>query len=339
MTSRRRLNSWALGLLALGISLSLAQEEFYPTVVELERRGKKIEATTVSPDNYWVNFSGEIVLGQLEAVEGSRVRLKGQGVYWFNGESRILREGRPAKPGDFKAGEWLEIAFNSDRKDDEGNAFLMRMAPLKKSAQAEEVQNKKSYQYFAMSDAKRIKVTFGKDATAFGNLVLIDKGVEELVRLSDGFAREVGEGDDRKVEIEAKATPSSVEVVQGKSKAFGSELIYDNDTGDAKVAGPIKLERSGDKPLNGNANALTYNVDDETLLLSGQVRLTQKERTTSAQSAVVREKDGVAYLYGTKEAPVTSESKDGKVRGTKLKYNLDTGDVVVLEGIEGEFQD
>jgi hypothetical protein len=36
---------------------------------------------------------------------------------------------------------------------------------------------------------------------------------------------------------------------------------------------------------------------------------------------------------------VRSQDKDGFVEGTRVLYNLDTGDVVVLEGVKGEFQD
>jgi hypothetical protein len=36
---------------------------------------------------------------------------------------------------------------------------------------------------------------------------------------------------------------------------------------------------------------------------------------------------------------VRSQNQDGFVEGTRLLYNLDTGDVVVLEGVRGEFQD
>lgn len=84
---------------------------------------------------------------------------------------------------------------------------------------------------------------------------------------------------------------------------------------------------------------MVYNVDDEILRLLGGVRLVQEGRTTTAALAVVQEKDRVAFLYGTKEKPVRSENKDGFVEGGKLLYNLDSGDVVVLEGVRGEFQE
>jgi hypothetical protein len=337
MTSRRQANSWFLLWAGATLALALAQE-WYPATVELVRRGKTIVAQQQTPESFFAAEFGDIVVGQIEAIEQGIVRLKGKEAYWTNAETRIQRQHQPARLEEFKTGEWVELVFNSDRKNDAGQSFVMRLVPLSKNAE-QAVEKRTKYNYAVMSDAKRVKVSFGEDATAFGNLVLVDQGLEELILLSDGVARLVGEGETEKLEVTPKVTPNSVEVRQGRSKAFGSELLYNNETGEASVLGPIRLERSGDKPLSGSANALTYNVDDETLLLFGQVRLVQKDRTTTAQSAVVREKDGVAFLYGTAQAPVSSESKDGKVRGLRLKYNLDTGDVLLLEGIEGEFQD
>jgi hypothetical protein len=337
MTSRRQANSWFLLWAGATLALALAQE-WYPATVELVRRGKTIVAQQQTPESFFAAEFGDIVVGQIEAIEQGIVRLKGKEAYWTNAETRIQRQHQPARLEEFKTGEWVELVFNSDRKNDAGQSFVMRLVPLSKNAE-QAVEKRTKYNYAVMSDAKRVKVSFGEDATAFGNLVLVDQGLEELILLSDGVARLVGEGETEKLEVTPKVTPNSVEVRQGRSKAFGSELLYNNETGEASVLGPIRLERSGDKPLSGSADTLTYNVDDETLLLFGQVRLVQKDRTTTAQSAVVREKDGVAFLYGTAQVPVSSESKDGKVRGLRLKYNLDTGDVLLLEGIEGEFQD
>ncbi|GIW37939.1 MAG: hypothetical protein KatS3mg074_337 [Meiothermus sp.] len=155
--------------------------------------------------------------------------------------------------------------------------------------------------------------------------------------MTGGTARYIEEED--RLELELKPAPRAVEVQQGKSKAWGSRLDYDNESGNARVTGPIELERTGEKPLQGSAERMVYNVDDEILHLFGSIKLVQDGRTSTAESAVVREKDKVAYLFGSKEKPVRSQNKDGFVEGTRVLYNLDTSDVVVLEGVKGEFQD
>jgi lipopolysaccharide export system protein LptA len=184
-----------------------------------------------------------------------------------------------------------------------------------------------------------VQITFGTDAKAFGAIarVVNIREFNDFVTMTGGTARYL-EAEER-MEINFQPGPKAVELQQGKSKSWGSRLDYDNQSGDARVVGPIEIERSGDKPLTGSAKDMIYNVDDEILRLFGEVKLLQDGRTSTAESAVVREKDRIAFLYGTKEKPVKSINKDGTVEGTRLQYNLDTGDVVVLEGVKGEFRD
>jgi lipopolysaccharide export system protein LptA len=192
---------------------------------------------------------------------------------------------------------------------------------------------------FADPPPFRVQITFGEDARALGAIARVEqiRGVNDYVFMTGGTARYIEEED--RLELELKPAPRAVEVQQGKSKAWGSRLDYDNESGNALVAGPVELERAGEKPLQGSAERMVYNVDDEALTLFGAIRLVQDGRTSTAQGALVREKDRIAFLYGSKDKPVRSQNKDGFVEGTRVLYNLDTGDVVVLEGVKGEFQD
>jgi hypothetical protein len=192
---------------------------------------------------------------------------------------------------------------------------------------------------FADPPPFRVQITFAEDARAFGAIARVEqvRGVNDFVLMTGGTARYLEEED--RLELELKPAPRAVEVQQGKSKAWGSRLDYDNESGNAWVAGPIELERGGEKPLQGSAERMVYNVDEEVLTLFGAIRLVQGGRTSTAEGAVVREKDRVAFLYGSKDKPVRSQDKDGFVEGTRVLYNLDTSDVVVLEGVKGEFQD
>ncbi|MDX2007467.1 MAG: LPS export ABC transporter periplasmic protein LptC, partial [Meiothermus sp.] len=192
---------------------------------------------------------------------------------------------------------------------------------------------------FADPAPARVQITFGTDAKAFGAIARVTsiRDLNDFVTMTGGTARYVQEED--RLEMNLRPSPKSIELQQGRSKSWGSRLEYDNQSGEARVSGPIEIERSGDKPLTGTAKEMIYNVDDEILRLFGEIRLVQDGRTSTAESAVVREKDRTAFLFGTKEKPVKSVNKDGTVEGTRLQYNLDTGDVVVLEGVKGEFRD
>ena len=96
-----------------------------------------------------------------------------------------------------------------------------------------------------------------------------------------------------------------------------------------------EFARDGQEPLTGTAQQLSYAVDSKTMLLTGQVKLVQEDQTTEAERALVDDEAGVAFLYGD---PVTTTSPDGVVRGRRFRYHLETGDVVVLEGVQAEFK-
>ena len=182
----------------------------------------------------------------------------------------------------------------------------------------------------------RVRVRFGENAEAFAALALVDQPDEGegTVVLAGGEAKYL-EAEDR-VSYEIRAEPDAVEVKKGRFRAFGRRLDYANGPGLARIQGPVRFERSGETPLEGEAETLLYRVEDDELWLFGKVRVVQGERETRAERAWVREKEGVAYLYGQ---PVESTAPGETIRGEVVLYDLETGEIWVIGGIEGRFAD
>ncbi|MCL6525749.1 MAG: hypothetical protein K6T57_02590 [Thermaceae bacterium] len=298
-------------------------DPFAPTAT-LERKGKTITAIKTSPDDQGVSQIEErdLIVGKLEQLDPLMV----------GGKAVRMNDTTQMAKG-LKVGEGVTVEYVKDEDHPDQTPLARRVyAGERKGA---------VLQRFVFNDPApfRVNVRFGKDAQAFGALALVEKIKDggETVQL-DGGSASYNEAEDR-LEIQPKAAPKAVEVRQGKSTVYGSRLEYDNDTGEASILGPNEISRSGDKPLKGQSQRMVYNVDDETLRMFGEIKLEQNGRTTLASSALVREKDGVAYLFGSDKDPVVSTDKNGTAKGRRIRYNLDTGDVVVEQPAGSEFND
>lgn len=328
MTSRSAL-AWTLALLALAWAAGDPEDCPNCPTVELEREGKPIVAVKTSPDDVSDVFVIEyldVQTGVLEALDPDARRARVQGVdVWFDARSRL--------DPDLEAGAFVWAVYNPDQEDEDGRAYLLELLPYPAGEPAHRTLHR-----FVIHDPEpyRTLVRFGEDTRAYGHVARVErvKDVRERVTLGDGEVRYL-EAEDR-FEVHFAEKEDAVEVVQGKSRAWGRRLDYDNATGLATVRGPIRLERGGDKPLEGRSERLVYDVDDETLTLTGKVVLVQEDRTTEAATAYVVEAEGYAYLYGD---PVVSKGPDGEVRGRVVRYHLDSGELLVLEGIEAVFED
>ncbi|MBO1435846.1 DUF5666 domain-containing protein [Meiothermus sp. CFH 77666] len=324
-------------LLVSGLLLvALAQQDPEPsfqTTAEIERRGKKIVVVKTGPDNPPAIIElRDLYGGVITGLDPEKKTLRlGEQVFTTDNLTRFWQEGKVAQFTDLKVGQQVRLEA-AEQNDGSLKAFDIRIGGRPEGSSL-------TRSLFADPPPFRVQITFGEDARAFGAIARVEqvREVNDYVFMTGGTARYIEEED--RLELDLKPAPRAVEVQQGRSKAWGSRLDYDNQSGDARVAGPIELERAGDKPLQGSAQRMIYNVDDEILRLFGGIKLVQDGRTSTAESAVVREKDRVAYLYGSKDRPVRSQNKDGFVEGTRVLYNLDTSDVVVLEGVKGEFQD
>lgn len=321
-----------LGLLLVGIAQQEPEPSFQ-TTAEIERRGKKIVVVKTGPDNPPAIIElRDLYGGVITAldIEKQSFRLGGR-EFTTDKLTRFWLEGKPVQFTDLKLGQQVRLEA-AEQNDGSLKAFDVQIGGKPEGPSL-------SRSLFADPPPYRVQISFGEDAKAFGAIARVEqiRGVNDFVFMTGGTARYIEEED--RLELDLKPTPKAVEIQQGQSKAWGSRLDYDNQSGDARVAGPIELERRGEKPLQGSAQRMIYNVDDEILRLFGEISLLQDGRTSTADAAVVLEKDRIAYLYGSKDKPVRSQNKEGFVQGTKLLYHLDSGDVVVLEGVQGEFQE
>lgn len=321
-----------LGLLLVAIAQQEPEPSFQ-TTAEIERRGKKIVVVKTGPDNPPAIIKLRDLYGGIITaldIEKQSFRL-GEREFTTDKLTRFWLEGKPVQFTELKLGQQVRLEA-AEQNDGSLKAFDVQIGGKPEGPSL-------SRSLFADPPPYRVQISFGEDAKAFGAIARVEqiRGVNDFVFMTGGTARYIEEED--RLELDLKPTPKAVEVQQGQSKAWGSRLDYDNQSGDARVAGPIELERRGEKPLQGSAQRMIYNVDDEILRLFGEISLLQDGRTSTADTAVVLEKDRIAYLYGSKDKPVRSQNKDGFVQGTKLLYHLDSGDVVVLEGVQGEFQE
>lgn len=128
---------------------------------------------------------------------------------------------------------------------------------------------------------------------------------------------------------------AEVFIRQGRMLASGTRLVYDNGTGLAELAGPVRLRRSGsgDSPeILASASALTFDIDTDLSTLTGEVVVSSGRRTSHADVLVLDEREGLAQLSGT---PARSVEGENAIRGDELLYYLDTDDVIVSGGVSG----
>ncbi|MEN2982767.1 MAG: hypothetical protein ABDH20_09670 [Thermus sp.] len=304
----------ALGLALLLVLWALGQETFRPEV-ELTRKDKRVVAWVSGEEEtlFYADY-GDLWVGVLEDLAQDRVRVGGR--TFFRDEGSALEEG-------LKLGERVEAAYNPDLLREEA-PYLMR---LRRAGEAKAER----YLRLVLFDPKGVEVRLGETVRASGPLAVVERGGREELFLSGGEARYL-EAEGR---LEVKPLPGEVAVAEGGVWVKGRRLRYLNDTGEALLEGPLEVRREGEKPLSGKAGSLRYLLDEDRLWLLGGVELVQGGRTTKAERALLREKEGYAYLYGG----VESREEKGYVRGERVRYALKTGEVLVLGKVAGEFQE
>nr|WP_277621112.1 hypothetical protein [Thermus arciformis] len=296
------------------MALALAQEVYRPEV-ELVRKDKKVVAWVSGEEGslFYADY-GDLHVGELVALTGDRA-VVGERAFFLDAGS-VLEEG--LSPGDR-----VEAAYNKDLLR-EGLPYLMR---LRRAGE----EGAKTYLRLVLYDPKGVEVRLGEEVEARGPLALVERGGREELLLSGGEARFLEE----EGRLELRPALGEVLLVQGEVGVKGSRLRYRNDRGEAFLEGPLEVERRGEKPLRGKAGGLRYLLDEDALWLIGGVELVQGGRTTRAERALLREKEGYAYLYGG----VESRDEKGFVRGERVRYALKTGEVLVLGQVAGEFKE
>jgi hypothetical protein len=303
-----------LFLLLLGLFWALAQEVYRPEV-ELTRKDKRVVAWVSGEEGslFYADY-GDLWVGVLRDLAPGRVQV-GERAF-FRDEGSVLEEG-------LRVGDRVEAAFNPDLER-EGLPYLMRLR------RAGEGRGER-YLRLVLFDPKGVEVRLGEGVRATGPLGVVERAGQEELFLSGGEARYL-EAEGR---LELRPALGEVLVEEGAVRVKGSRLRYQNETGEAFLEGPLEVRREGEKPLSGKAGSLRYLLDEDRLWLLGGVEFTQGGRTTRAERALLREKEGYAYLFGG----VESREEKGLVRGERVRYALRTGEVVVLGQVAGEFRE
>ncbi len=175
----------------------------------------------------------------------------------------------------------------------------------------------------------------------------------EATRLTSSIARirVPAEGGDETIELlQGAATvdrPGCLEAVddrdaepvmleQGRTVVYGTRFFLEQDSDLAQLDGPVALTRQseGGVTLEASANSLVLDVRTEAATLHGDVVVTSAERVTRADRLELDEQAGIALLTG---APAISVRGDEEVRGSVLRYDLETDEVVAIGAVGARF--
>lgn len=129
-----------------------------------------------------------------------------------------------------------------------------------------------------------------------------------------------------------------VTVQQGRTTVLGSHFELPAGAEYGTLHGPIDLMRLAEddsEQLTATADELTVVIETQETTLSGTVSVRSKERVTTADSLVLDEEAGTATLTGT---PAKSVKGSDVIEGGVLLYYLDTDDIVVIGGVQAEFE-
>ncbi|AFZ68461.1 LptA/OstA family protein [Deinococcus peraridilitoris] len=216
------------------------------------------------------------------------------------------------------------------------------------SPQDDEPDDAPTIVVYSESTSRGVRVTVDKNVIR-APLAIITKqqGGDGHIEMTAGTARYLEEAPEGKTdrlsrcEVEARPEVKSdtVNVTQGKTSLKGSKLVYDENDGVARISGPITFAR---EKLTGKSQRIDVDVEREVTTLVGAVEFRDGDRTSKAERVDYDDTRNVAILRGTPEnLAETSTSKD-TLRAETIRYNLDTGEAVVLRGekpISGKFED
>lgn len=135
-----------------------------------------------------------------------------------------------------------------------------------------------------------------------------------------------------------RADAPEVELTQGRTRVVGRSFFLDRGTDVATMDGPVDLVRtpaSGGDVVRADADALTYELEGGRSTLTGGVRVEAGARVSEADTLELDEGAGVAILTGD---PAVSRAGSDEVKGRRLRYDLETNDVVIEGNVEGTFE-
>lgn len=180
-----------------------------------------------------------------------------------------------------------------------------------------------------------------RDTIITSSLVLTRKEVDEDDKNEEAlemYPAEVAFRVPGCIEEETIDEDGTVMVEQGRTTVFGTHFALPSGADEGTLRGPIALRRlteSGDEQLTAEADELTVVIETQEATLRGGVTVQSAERVTTAETLDLDEESGTATLTG---APARSTKGNDVVEGAVLLYYLDTDDIVVIGGVQAEFE-
>lgn len=184
----------------------------------------------------------------------------------------------------------------------------------------------------------------------------IDNTKDSATEEKDKQAKEnsIDEKEDRRLQscgVEYKPTVQlgAVQIKQGNTILQGKKLTYQASTGIALIEGPVTFKRDateGREALEGKADKIEVNVDNEQTLLIGSVEIKTGSRTSKADKVEYNDAKGEARLYPSDNYPARTVSKAAnkeewlEIKKGSIYYNLETNEVSIRNGdIKGEWKE
>ncbi len=125
---------------------------------------------------------------------------------------------------------------------------------------------------------------------------------------------------------------------QGRTRMTGTRFWLEQDTDLARLDGPVALTRRSEDDtvtLEASAASMLLDVRTEVATLEGDVVVTSDERVSRADRLELDEDAGIALLTGS---PAVSTRGGEEVRGSSLRYDLETDEVIATGAVGARFE-
>lgn len=125
---------------------------------------------------------------------------------------------------------------------------------------------------------------------------------------------------------------------QGRTRMTGTRFWLEQDTDLARLDGPVALTRRSEDDavtLEASAASMLLDIRTEVATLVGDVVVTSDARVSRADRLELDDDAGIALLTGS---PAVSSRGGEEVRGSSLRYDLETDEVVATGAVGARFE-